>query len=477
MRPALRRRLGARAADQSGFTLIEVLAALLLLSIGIFAVMSTFDFSRASTNQSELETAAIDRVQREIEAVRSLPYQQAAHPLGGILAASSDPKDPTSRIAGTSFRWNRANSSAVEPLVTEAGGAVPMKQVIASGDDDRFGYTIWRFVTQTQEPACAAAVDCEDGGDQYRRVTVVVRADGLGGSLDPVWSSTTVIDPAMAANNDDVPETLCQSDDGTTLVRCSAGTSGELLYYLTNTRAGSHSTRQPIPADPAQRQLHKTVRVPSGCNAGSSNGCPVPDLMVETGLAPLGENDPVPPLLSYATDVIPAVAVGRPILQQDSGTCSTTPTMSNDLKGAYWVSPVLTEKHLLTGEGTLRLYTRTWGGSASQVDLCGAVYSVPSNIANPVANPPEPIGSFSGRYTWPEAPEPPLPGEPDPARLRPLNVQLALGLGQLYEVASGRRVGLRLWVANSSGDDIVLSYDHVDQQASLALRTEEPDGH
>jgi prepilin-type N-terminal cleavage/methylation domain-containing protein len=473
---ALRRRLDARVADQAGFTLIEVLAALLLLSVGIFAVMSTFDFSRASTNQSELETAAVDRVQREVEAIRSLPYEQAAHPTGGILPASSDPKDPTSRISGSNFRWNRANASASEPLVIDAAGTVPMKQTIPRGDDDRFGYTIWRFVTQTQEPACASAVDCEDGGDQYRRVTVVVRADGLGGSLDPVWSSTTVIDPAMAANNDDVPETLCQSDDGTTLVRCSAGTSGELLYFLTNTSAGASNVRQQIPADPLQRKLHKTVRIPSSCTAGSATGCPVPDLMVGTGIPPLGADDPVPPLSSYATDVTPAVAVGRPIVQQDSGTCATTPTMGSDLKGAYWVSPALAEDHQLTGKGTLHLYTRTWSGTDAQVDLCGAVYSVPSNIANPVAAPPQEIGRFSGRYAWPAAPDAPLPGEPEPARLRPLSVDLRLGLTQLHTIPSGRRVGLRLWVANSSGDDIVLSYDHVDQQASLALRTEELHG-
>src|SRR5690606_33195209 len=119
---------------------------------------------------------------------------------------------PTSRIAGANFKWNRANPSASEPLVTSASGEVPMRQVIAKGSDDRFGYTIWRFVTHTPEPACASAVACEDDGDSYRRVTIVVRADGLGNKLDPVWTSTTVIDPARAANNDGKPQTLCQNE-------------------------------------------------------------------------------------------------------------------------------------------------------------------------------------------------------------------------------------------------------------------------
>ncbi len=45
------RRRAARPApgSEAGFTLIEVMAALLLLTVGIFAVATTFDFSRASS--------------------------------------------------------------------------------------------------------------------------------------------------------------------------------------------------------------------------------------------------------------------------------------------------------------------------------------------------------------------------------------------------------------------------------------------
>ncbi|NLT05513.1 MAG: prepilin-type N-terminal cleavage/methylation domain-containing protein, partial [Solirubrobacterales bacterium] len=80
---ALRRRL---RDGEDGFTLIEVLAALMLLGVALFALASTLDFSRASTSQSELKTAAVDRAQREVEAIRALPYEQVAHPLDATVA-------------------------------------------------------------------------------------------------------------------------------------------------------------------------------------------------------------------------------------------------------------------------------------------------------------------------------------------------------------------------------------------------------
>jgi prepilin-type N-terminal cleavage/methylation domain-containing protein len=449
-------------AAQDGFTLIEVLAALLLLTVGIFAVATTFDFSRASTDQSELKTSAIDRAQREIEAIRSLPYDQVAHPTGGILAASSDPKDPTSRISGTSFKWNRASSSASEPLVTSATGTVPMKQTIARGEEDRFGYAIWRFVTKTTEPACASAVACETGGSDYRRVTVVVRASGLGETLNPVWTSTTVIDPAAAANNEGQPQTLCQNDEGNALELCSTEVDDvPRTFYLTNTAANLGNVRQAIPAAAAQRALHKTVRVPSSCTASSSNGCPIPDLMVETSL-PMLDPESVPAPVSFATDVTPAVAAGRP-LNKDTVACGGTPSRSDDLKGAYWVSPPLSEAVDLTGKGTLRLYSRTWTESEHVVKLCGVVYDVPATINNPVptANVPTQIGQFTtGTLSWPTS-------------FQPVTAEIRLGLSQEHAVLAGRRIGLRLWVDGASGDDIVVLYDHNDHESSLTMMTKE----
>jgi prepilin-type N-terminal cleavage/methylation domain-containing protein len=447
---------------QDGFTLIEVMAALLLLTVGIFAVVTTFDFSRASTDQSELQTAAVDRAQREIEAIRSLPYEQVAHPLGGIASASGDDADPVARVSGASFAWDRSNGAASEPLAIAADGTVPMKQTIPREAGDRFGYTIWRFVTGTDEPACAT-VECPEGGG-YKRVTVVVRASGLGDTLAPVWTSTTVIDPAAAANNEGTPQTLCQKPDGSGLELCSEEVEGTSMdLYLTNTSAGGADAR----IEPAQSgPVHETVAIPSSCNAGATVGCPVPDLMVGEPLPQLAEEDPVPPLQSFATDVDPPVEAGRPLLEDVA--CDDPPSQgagdpNANLKGAYWASPGLDAPVRLLGAGGLYLYTRTWSGTADDVTLCGIVYATPASVANPVQSPPQEIGRIDVTIAWPETVQPVsasfdfdfAPDDPDAT------------------VEAGERIGLRLWVADGSADEIVLLYDHPHNQSRLTLVVEE----
>jgi prepilin-type N-terminal cleavage/methylation domain-containing protein len=457
------RRASRNAARRSlrsndGFTLIEVMAALLLLTVGILAVAATFDFSRASTSQSELQTAAVDRAQREIEAIRSLPYSQVAHPVGGVVAASGDEADPVARISGASFAWDRSNAAASEPLAISADGAVPMKQTIAKDEGDRFGYTIWRFVTATDEPGCAT-VDCPEGGG-YKRVTVVVRASGLGDTLAPVWTSTTVIDPAAAANNEGTPQTLCQKPDGSGLELCSEEVDGTSMdLYLTNTPAGSGNARI-VPAQSGP--LHRTVAIPSSCKVAATVGCPVPDLMVGEPLPQLVEEDPVPPLPSFATDVNPSVEAGRPLLEDV--TCDDPPSSGGDpgavnLAGAYWVSPPLDASVALLGAAGLYLYTRTWSGTASDVTLCGIVYETPASIANPVQSQPQEIGRIDAAIAWPET-------------FQPVSATFDFDADDAT-VEAGKRIGLRLWVANGSADEIVLLYDHPLNQSRLTLLVEE----
>jgi prepilin-type N-terminal cleavage/methylation domain-containing protein len=442
--------------SEDGFTLIEVMVALLLLTVGIFAVVTTFDFSRASTDQSELQTAAVDRAQREVEAIRSLPYAQVAHPLGGIVAASGDDADPVARVSGTSFAWDRSNGVSSEALVISADGAVPMKQTIPRDDGDRFGYTIWRFVTATDEPGCAA-LDCPEGGG-YKRVTVVVRANGLGDTLAPVWTSTTVIDPAAAANNDGTPQTLCQNPETGQLERCNNQAEGmDLEFYLTNTRANSGDVRLPLPVDPAQRTLHRTVRIPSTCKPSSAQGCPVPDLMVTDQLVQFGETDPDTPL-SLATDVVPPVESGRPLLRNVA--CEVTPTNDDDLAGAYWVTPPLAEPTVLLGAGGLHLYGHAWAATERDITLCGAIYEAPGAVGNHAATQPLSIGPIETEASW-------------PATLQPVGLNFSLPVGDHgHEIAAGKRIGLRLWVASGAPDDLVLVYDDPQNQSKLTLSVE-----
>lgn len=453
-----------RLRSERGFTLIELLASLLVLTTGIVALLGTFDVSRDSTSESELRTAAIDRAQREIDRIRALQYDQIAHPTGGILSAAAEPDDPTSRITGaTNFRWNPSDASAVEPIVTAADGVVAMKQVIGKGAEDRFGFTVWRFVTWTDEPACVSAVTCPDAGDEYKRVTVVVMPNGLGDQLKPVWTSTTVIDPSAAASSDDEdPVTLCLNEAGTDLEQCTKEITGEPVhFYLTNTRADTGDVRQPIPGEDEAgvlaRKLHTTVAPTGACTAGDASGCPVPDLLADTELPAIVAPEVVPPLLSFATDVAGDFA-GRP-LKRDVA-CDGVPSASDNLEGGLWVSPAFATATTFNGKGGITLYTHSWTETPQAVTLCIAVYKTPTSISNLISNPATQLGDrVAYAYTWPA----------DSTLF-----QIPFDLGATPTIAVGERVAVRIWVAAASADDIVIQYDHPNKQSALTLHKEAP---
>ncbi|NLT05912.1 MAG: hypothetical protein GXY03_06350, partial [Solirubrobacterales bacterium] len=413
--------------------------------------------SRASTSQSELKTAAVDRAQREVEAIRALPYEQVAHPLDATVAGDGEPDDPALRLSAAGFAWDRGDPTAVEPLARDAAGVVALRQDIPRTDSDRFAMTVWRFVTAASDPGCAGLDGCPSGEGQYRRVTVVVRPRGLGNSLAPVWTSTIVIDPLAAANNDETPATLCQTGDGGGLELCSEEALGvPETFFLTNTDATQHSARQPVPAAPESRPLHRTVAIPAGCAAGGGGACPRPDLMTPEGLAPLEPEDPGPPQLSFATDVTPAVEAGRPLLRDSA--CHLAPSPADDREGALWVSAPLAEPFAFTGTGQLRLYSRSLDDAPHDVELCAALLDVPGSAGDPVGQPPSEIGRVSGSFSWPVEPA-------------PVTVQFAFA--EAHELAAGRRIGLRLWLADGSDADVVLLYDHPATESSLTLQREE----
>lgn len=62
---------------ESGFTLVEVLVALFIFSVGAMAVVSMIDTSLRATSFSRAMTGASQVVQREMEAVKSMSFNTA----------------------------------------------------------------------------------------------------------------------------------------------------------------------------------------------------------------------------------------------------------------------------------------------------------------------------------------------------------------------------------------------------------------
>ena len=187
--------LSSRISREEGFTLFELLIAMMLIAIGVMALLGTFDYSRGTSATAEAQDAAAQVGEREVERIASLGYGAIA--LGSTPSSSLDPANPDYWVSNSSpatYRWDvTSGSSATEPLVVAGGGGVSNDG--GSWGDSRLGGRLYDFVTWVDDPcsACSSSSDRAITSD-YKRITVAVtaNADRL---KKPVYVSTIVTDP------------------------------------------------------------------------------------------------------------------------------------------------------------------------------------------------------------------------------------------------------------------------------------------
>lgn len=232
---ALLRRL---AREEGGFTLVELLSAMLVVSIGVIALLMTFDTSRNLVSFSEAKETAVHLAEQELERLETIPYAQ--------LELSDNPQDcspapctSTNELAyyvGPAgwYRWDQTptpTEARPAPRCVASGGlAAPItncEQLVVDAtttDGDAVGTVpatrsaittstpsggarltleLQRFVTWADDDCARTSPGtanplCTNGQD-YKRVTVavrVLRADSSGrlekGPKQPVVLSTVM---------------------------------------------------------------------------------------------------------------------------------------------------------------------------------------------------------------------------------------------------------------------------------------------
>lgn len=214
----LRRRLSPLAGER-GFTLVELMSAMLVTGLGIFALITTLDTSRELITFSEKREAAVHVAEREIERIQARPYAEVA--LTGTPTQSGDSNDPAYYVtpggSGSWYRWNQERApsetqSGPVPRCSSTGGpAGKCEQLVvnaaqgqvspsvstvtqtAPGGGARITLHMQRFVTWGDDP-CVACTDPQD----YKRVTVAVKVAGNPGNrlragvIKPVVLTTIV---------------------------------------------------------------------------------------------------------------------------------------------------------------------------------------------------------------------------------------------------------------------------------------------
>jgi prepilin-type N-terminal cleavage/methylation domain-containing protein len=181
--------IARRLASERGFTLIEVLVATVLMTIGVMAVVGTFDYTRRTTSSTEAHQVLAHIAQGETEAILANSYASIGTTAAPSPSGSGDPRDPLNYVVGGSpplYRYDWKTPSATEPIVV--GGTLALSNPWSDG---RLGGTVYRFVTSVSDPCpkCAGTAD-------YKRVTVVVTLTKGPANVAPTLESTIARQPS-----------------------------------------------------------------------------------------------------------------------------------------------------------------------------------------------------------------------------------------------------------------------------------------
>lgn len=166
---------------EAGFTIVEVLVAILILVIGALATFGLLSDAIRNTQRAKGTQVALDRAQQEIEALRSLSYKQLA--LTATPAAETNRLSPNYRVLGGTFALVREPPSSYANMVVNGGtlygGGSVEGGVVSSGptpftsgdvSGKIYRYVVWRNDEKCPEAKCP-------GEQDFKQVVVAVKLD------------------------------------------------------------------------------------------------------------------------------------------------------------------------------------------------------------------------------------------------------------------------------------------------------------
>lgn len=489
-------RIVARLSHQGGFTIIEVVLALVVLTVGILSTFTAFAASQKLSLVSERQASMVDVAQKEIERVEGIAYSQIG--LTSAPGTSTSPTNPDYYVRAGSpptFEWDRTAGSTEQVDVDATNGTVTPVQ---SWTEGQFTGQMYDFITWTSDPKCAPG--CPSSQD-YKRITVAVTM-AASALPNPVFESSAIADPSAApaggvsngsgGNPLTNPATNCTNSLNQVVPCTSEIDSGNPNTYFLHDWPATNSGTPPAP--PANNTTHPTVGAVSGllCTASQllaqilSNitGCPVPDLM-DTNPPSTGTGGSTPPLYNYSSDLgtsgYPGGRLVKPTCSNGSG-CGTDSTSdcSNggftssllNAQSEMWVSSPVTATTTLTGDGGVSLFTQTLNSVQALVSFCIEIYDIPpsgsaGSLADLLAWPPvdlggaayvPPTGSSGGN--WPTS-----------ASQASFIFNFRGSKGSV-SIAAGHRLGIRIWAKVNANVPIAVIYDNPLYPAEVQLNSQ-----
>jgi prepilin-type N-terminal cleavage/methylation domain-containing protein len=203
-------------ADDGGFTLIEMLMAVMLLTVGVAATIGVFTSSKKISLVAQRQEVGVHQAQREIERLRAMPYEQI-----GLTAKPSIANRLETNPNKVGYYVDADTTDASSFTVRELGTQPALAEHLALPDSDPPGGdsfavdptpttfnvggsgisgVIYRYVTWRDEPCGvdSAARQLCPSYTNTKRLIVAVKIDNTGnraGLTKPIWVSSVVIDP------------------------------------------------------------------------------------------------------------------------------------------------------------------------------------------------------------------------------------------------------------------------------------------
>jgi prepilin-type N-terminal cleavage/methylation domain-containing protein len=460
---AIQRRLGAEA----GFTLVEVLVAVMIIALGITSALTVFDVSTRATFNAERSQVAVDEAQRQMEDMRALDYDQVA--LSSTPATTTDPNDPTSRVNGTRFELTDGDTSSFADLVVNGQSGITNGAIApgpSSFSEDGITGKVYRFVVWQDDPGCTTTCP---GTQDFKRVIVAVKLDSVGaatGGRRYVELQSDFTPPKEGVQGSAPPPSNGQT------------VTAEQLF-LTDTSC-DHTTRQAIAGDHLD---HNTLAGVAGigllasCDRGLHTGSTAgaPDLLAADAPTDPDPSDPTnPPYYDYATDIEPVL---NP--QNDKGLqlrrpaaadgCVYDPAPGGEANPQEvvhrWVSTPMAANFVATGKATLNFWTRTLNQTNQPGKLCIWLFtrnSLGSDTLISSLDTSQPYFTFQ-LDSWPHS-----------SAWAQESVQMNFSQ---VTVQSGSRIGVAVGVERAGTQGAIeFLYDHPEGPSRLEVATNTPIG-
>lgn len=457
--------------NHAGFTIVEVLIAILILSLGAMTTFSLLSAATRNAQRAKASQVALEFAEQELEYLRSLKNKELA--LTATPAPSTNELSPNYRVSNGTFALTRSPLGTYKTLVVNggsqygggeiAGGTIsPGPTPFENGDvkGKVYRYIVWRNDPQCPEASCP-------GKQDYKQIVVAVRLDKVPSQAAErgyYEVQSNFVDPTTNSESSPLPS--------------SSGSVVAEQFFLTDTpcSATGETVRQEITGN---HLLHNTLGTcasepQTGTTAGAPDalllGAP-PDPDVEDPNNPLEydySND-------FYLDTTPDTGTGVQIRKDDTTGCHYVPTGTTNPESQIhrWVTDPMAEKFVMSEKATLQFFTESLNHAEAPGKVCVYLFKRHEAGNPPVATDTLLTNTSGGTAYWTYVPP---KGANWPSSWTKVRLTMTFNEAP-YTIPAGDRIGVAISVERketSLVDALSFMYDHPERVSRLEVDTSTP---